>query len=245
MEINGTAYQSPGDGGELYIEFDFSPYREEIIKALKEFKDGIDEDTYLDDDGEDFFEEYLPELMSIVEKAFQGEAESLASEWGDDGEIISSSVNWPSVVELAEEFDVDLEAERGYVIDGTYSFNTTCYGPRPTGGEDAGIRIKLEHDAVMEMGRYFHEEDPFVIEYEDDYGIKEQIDLELAEEIKVGLEEEWKEEQKALAEEGEECEADMPDFEAETYSVMEDYEVQWDSDFKKDCIEYYLAHKEG
>lgn len=164
-------------------------------------------------------------------------------------------------------------SENKYVIDGYYDFGTVTDGARPTASGDTGIHLRFEHDDVMEMGKYFYEEDPKEMDYDYNFGIKEILDNILVDKLVAELEKEWEEEQNGSGEDDddewldeeddEELEKDdaekddeedeelddeedegVPDFYEMAYEMMEDMYHKWDKQFKKDCIDYYLAHKD-
>lgn len=128
-----------------------------------------------------------------------------------------------------------------YVIDGYYDFDIAVDGPRPGSAGSSGLHLQFTHDEVMEMGEYFHEENPYELEYERNFGIKDKLDEMLRDSIIAELEEEWENEHEN-SEDGEEEE--KPDFEDWAYERMCDMYHTWDQRFKEDCIDYYLEHSD-
>ena len=145
-----------------------------------------------------------------------------------------------------------------YVIDGYYDFDITADGARPSSAGSSGLHLQFTHDEVMEMGEYFHEEDPYELDYDRNFGIKEKLEEILLDSIVEELEEEWEQENGYCGDEVEEDdevdedeeddddgeEEERPDFEEWAYERMADMYFTWDHQFKEDCIEYYLAHKD-
>ena len=131
-----------------------------------------------------------------------------------------------------------------YVIDGYYNFDITADGARPSSAGSSGLHLQFTHDEVMEMGEYFHEEDPYELDYDRNFGIKSKLEEILLESIVAELEEEWEQENGYSGEEDDEDdeEEERPDFEEWAYERMGDMYFTWDHQFKEDCIEYYLAH---
>ena len=132
-------------------------------------------------------------------------------------------------------------ASEKYVIDGYYDFDIAVDGPRPGSAGSSGLHLQFTHDEVMEMGEYFHEENPYELEYERNCGIKDKLDEMLRDSIIAELEEEWENEHEN-SEDGEEEE--KPDFEDWAYERMCDMYHTWDQRFKEDCIDYYLEHSD-
>lgn len=52
-----------------------------------------------------------------------------------------------------------------YVIDGYYDFDITADGARPSSVGSSGLHLQFTHDEVMKMGEYFHEEDPYELDF--------------------------------------------------------------------------------
>lgn len=128
-----------------------------------------------------------------------------------------------------------------YVINSHYDFGLVADGPRPHDTGETGILLQFEHDEVMEMGEYFHEEDPYEIDYDYNFGIKDKLDGILIEATIEELREEWEEEKESYSEE--EFDDEEPDFEEMAYERIGDMYYTWDERFKQDCISYYLTHK--
>ena len=131
--------------------------------------------------------------------------------------------------------------KKKYVIDRHYDFDLVADGARPHGAGSSGLHLQFEHDEVMEMGEYFHEEDPYELDYDHNFGIKDRIDEILLEDTIEELKEEWEKEKSNYSDE--EFEDEEPDFEEMAYDRMCDLYYTWDEQFKQDCIEYYLEHR--
>lgn len=149
--------------------------------------------------------------------------------------------------------------ENRYVIDGYYDFGTVADGVRPSACGENGLHLQYEHDEVMEMGEFFYEEDPCEIDIDYNFGIKDELDSILLDSIIEDLRAEWEKEQEEQerserewyeknredCDEGFEFERDEePDFEMLAYDSISMMYHCWDEQFKQDCIDYYLAHKE-
>ena len=134
-------------------------------------------------------------------------------------------------------------ASEKYVIDGYYDFDITVDGARPSSAGSSGLHLQFTHDEVMEMGEYFHEEDPYELDYDRNFGIKEKLEGILLESIIAELEEEW-EQENGNSEDVYDEEEERPDFEEWAYERMCDMYFTWDQRFKEDCIDYYLEHSD-
>lgn len=128
-----------------------------------------------------------------------------------------------------------------YVIDDYYDFDITADGARPSSAGSSGLHLQFTHDEVMKMGEYFHEEDPYELDFFQNFGIKDMLDEMLRDSIIAELEEEWEQDHENCDDDGEE---EKPDFEEWAYERMCDMYFTWDQKFKDDCVEYYLAHSE-
>jgi len=171
----------------------------------------------------------------------------------------SEEVSWKFQVVWSDDLVYDCEnyyerhREHVYVIDGYYDFGTVADGARPSSCGGNGLHLQYEHDDVMEMGEYFYEEDPYEVDIDRNFGLKEELDSLLAESMIEGYRSEWEEEQEKLEQEwNEEHSEDSddefereeePDFEMMAYECMGEMYHCWDEQFKQDCIDYYLAHK--
>ena len=132
-------------------------------------------------------------------------------------------------------------AGKKYVIDAYYDFDITADGPRPGNAGSSGVHLQFDHDDVMAMGEYFYNEDPYEMDFYHNFGIKDKLDDILRESIVAELEEEWENEHEN-SEDGEDEE--RPDFEDWACDRMCDMYFTWDQNFKDDCIDYYLLHKD-
>lgn len=93
------------------------------------------------------------------------------------------------------------------------------------------------------------------VDFDQNFGIKEKLDSFLAESMMEALSAKWEEEQEQLETEwyevnGEDCDEEFereekPDFEMMAYECMDEMYHCWDTQFKQDCIDYYLAHKDA
>ena len=129
-------------------------------------------------------------------------------------------------------------SKKEYPIDGYYDFGTMADGPRPSACGEFGIYLQYDHDDVMDMGEYFYEEDPYEMDVERNFGIKGELDEILAESMAAELEEEWEKNHE------DEPDEEHPDFYEMAYERMGEMYHCWDDQFKQDCIDYYLAHKD-
>ena len=143
----------------------------------------------------------------------------------------------------SNQLNSNIMSSEKYVIDGYYDFDITADGARPSCAGSSGLHLQFTHDKVMEMGEYFHEENPYEIDYDINFGIKSRLEEILLESIVAELEEEWELEYENSEDEDVETE-EKPDFEEWAYERMGDMYFTWDYKFKEDCIEYYLAHTE-
>ena len=125
-----------------------------------------------------------------------------------------------------------------YVINKRYSFDLVADGARPSSAGSNGILLKFKHDEVMEMGEYFHTEDPYEVDVDYNFGIKEKLDEILADALATELEEEWE------AEYGDDPDEEKPDFYDQAYERMGEMYHCWDEEFKTDCVNYYLKHRD-
>ena len=137
-----------------------------------------------------------------------------------------------------------MAAKEKYVIDAFYSFDLVVDGPRPGSAGSEGLHLQLDHDDVMIMGKYFHEEDPYEMDYDSNFGIKDKLDAILLEETIAELKEEWEKEKSTKSEDefDEDCDDEEPDFEDMAYERMCDLYYTWDEQLKQDCIDYFFAH---
>lgn len=172
----------------------------------------------------------------------------------------SEEDSWQFQVLWSEDLKYDCEEyysehrERHYIIDGYYDFGVSADGPRPSACGGSGIYLRFEHNEVMEMGEYFNDENPSEVDFDYNFGIKEMLDEALADRMASRYEKEWNEEQDILEQEwkeehGEDSDEEFereeePDFYEMAYERMGDMYHTWDEQFKKDCIAYYLAHKD-
>jgi hypothetical protein len=98
-----------------------------------------------------------------------------------------------------------------YVIDGYYDFDINADGARPSSAGSSGLHLQFTHDEVMEMGEYFHEEDPYELDYDRNFGIKSKLEEILLESIVSELEEEWEQEHENTEDDEEEYEYEAPE----------------------------------
>ena len=129
-------------------------------------------------------------------------------------------------------------SKKEYPIDGYYVFGTMADGPRPSACGESRIHLQYDYDDVMYMGEYFYEEDPYEMDVERNFGIKEELDEILAESMAAELEEEWANNHE------DEPDEERLDFYEMAYERMGEMYHCWDDQFKQDCIDYYLAHKD-
>ena len=126
-----------------------------------------------------------------------------------------------------------------YVIDKDYCFDLIADGARPSSAGSNSIHLQFEHGDVMEMGEYFYQENPYEIDFDYNFGIKDKLDEILLEDMIEEVKEEWEEEYADDPDKGE------PDFyDLALYRIADTYHC-WDEEFKQDCIDYYLSHKDS
>ncbi len=67
-------------------------------------------------------------------------------------------------------------AKKKYAIYGMYSFETTCDdSPRGSQGPDISVLVKLTHNAAMKMGLWFKNENPFLLDYDQNMDIIDRV----------------------------------------------------------------------
>lgn len=104
--------------------------------------------------------------------------------------------------------------KRKYAIYGMYSFETTCDdSPRGTDGPSEHILIKLTYEEVIQLGKMFSEEDPYLMDYEENMDIIDRVRKKMVREDGYTEEESWQ------------------------------FQVVWSDDLKFDCIEYYEEYE--
>lgn len=102
-----------------------------------------------------------------------------------------------------------------YAIYRMYYFETTC-DDSPSGayGPSESILVKLTHEEAMEMGEWFEEERPYLIDYDSYMDYVDRVRAKMVREDGYSEEESW------------------------------EFQVIWNEELIDDCIDYYLSHKD-
>lgn len=134
--------------------------------------------------------------------------------------------------------------ESPYVIDDIYTFDVVADGCRPSSAGSVNMRVSLTHDDAMEMARYFYREEPYAINYDEDFGLVDSLNELYVEQVEDDLREEWEEEQdERREEEGDEYEeSEEPDFNSQAWECMSEMYFCWSGQLMEDCIEYCKKH---
>ncbi len=144
-----------------------------------------------------------------------------------------------------------------FVIDKDYWFGTNE-------GEKDGplLHLSLVHDQVMEMGKFFLDNNPYEMELGKDFGLKDVLDNSMArhyaqylfENYEEDDDDEYDEEDEYYEDDEYDDEFEDENEEEEEQLTVEDfYDKAWDmlaeiyyycwpDDLKNDCIEYYKSN---
>lgn len=96
-----------------------------------------------------------------------------------------------------------------------YPFETMCDdSPRGSYGPDVYIQVKLTHEDCMELGRWFTDEDPYDMDYDEWGDYYERVRNKLVYEYRYTEEESW------------------------------EFRIAWSNKLKYDCKKYYKEHLE-
>lgn len=104
-------------------------------------------------------------------------------------------------------------SKKKYAIYGMYTFETTCDdSPRGAYGPLESILVKLTHDEAMQMGEWFEEERPYLMDYDSSMDYIDRVRKKMVREDGYSEEESW------------------------------EFQVIWSEDLINDCIDYYDEH---
>ena len=109
--------------------------------------------------------------------------------------------------------DNDNMSNEKYAINDMYSFETTCDdSPRGADGPTDSILVQLTHEEAMQMGEWFKEERPYLMDYDSSMDYIDQVRNKMVLEDGYSEEESWQ------------------------------FQVIWSEDLIDDCIDYYDEH---